>query len=68
MHIPELSRLSNTIEDLRAQVQRLEDKLDELIDVFANAIEPDDADDDDPAQLTLDGQPAGAERAKGQPL
>lgn len=48
-----------------AILQRIEDKLDALLAALADE---DVADDEHAAPLSLDGTPAGAERASGQSL
>lgn len=49
--------------EVRQQLDRIEAKLDALLEALA-----DEVDDDDASQLTLDGRPAGGERDKGAAL
>lgn len=52
-----------TLDEITATLHRIEAKLDTLIAALAE-----DADDEDPPQLTLDGTPAGAARDATQSL
>lgn len=52
----------------RAQLQRIEDKLDTLIAWLFEALGEDFEDDEDQPGTTLDGEPNGRAREPGQPL
>jgi len=51
-------------EIMQMQLNRIEQKLDFLLEALA----AEDGNDDDPPALTLDGEPAGRPRIAGEPL